>query len=197
MAVTLTPCISGNRIKRRIAKLAEQISADYAGKVSEENPLLILCTLCGAVFFAADLIRKITVPCEMDFLKLHSYEGTRPVGSPIFDLGEQIPVSGRNVLIVEDIVDTGQTMDTVIRNFADKGAAGIEICTMLDKPSRRLDALKETLKVRYIGFEVEDLFIVGWGLDYNDRYRLLPDIMIYSDDKTAKKKKTKKTGESA
>ncbi len=182
MAVTLTPKFSGAQIKSRITELAAQISADYAGKVTEENPLLVLCTLRGAVFFAADLIREITVPCEMDFIKLHSYEGTRPVGSPIFDLGEQIKVSGRHVLIVEDIVDTGQTMDTVTRNFADKGASGIEICTLLDKPSRRIEELKNSFRVKYIGFEVENLFIVGWGLDYKDRYRLLPDIMIYHED---------------
>lgn len=167
----------------RIAEMAEEISAAYAD-VTEESPLLVLCTLRGAVFFAADLIRRLTVPAEIDFIKLHSYSGTRPAGSPVFDLGDQIPVEGRQVLIVEDIVDTGQTMATVMQNFADKGAADIRICTLLDKPSRRTEQCQSVVP-QFIGFTIPDLFVVGWGLDYDDRFRLLPDIMIYDPEAEA------------
>ncbi|MCR4761873.1 MAG: hypoxanthine phosphoribosyltransferase [Oscillospiraceae bacterium] len=169
---------TNEEVKKRITELAAEISRDYAG-TPEDNPLLVLCTLRGAVFFSADLIRGLTVPCEINFLKVQSYQGTRPAGSPIFELGERIEVRGRDVLIVEDIVDTGQTMDTVMHNFSDKGANSIRIATMLDKPSRRYEHLKETVVPDYIGFEIPDLFVVGWGLDYNEDYRMLPDIMVY------------------
>ncbi len=168
-------------IRTRIKELAAEISADYQN-IQPENPLLVLCTLRGAVFFAADLIRALTIPCEINFIKVHSYQGTRPAGSPIFELGEQIDVRGREVLIVEDIVDTGQTMDTVTQNFADKGAAGIRIAALLDKPSRRYPHLIGTIAPDYVGFSIEDYFVVGWGLDYNEDYRMLPDIMIYHPD---------------
>lgn len=185
MGYKLTMLKSGDEVRRRISELAAQISEDYKD-IREDNPLLVLCTLRGAVFFSADLVRELTVPTEINFLKIRSYAGTRPAGSPIFELGEDIDVSGRNVLIVEDIVDTGQTMDTVMRNFSEKGAADIRIASMLDKPSRRLPHLIGTVKADYIGFEIEDLFVVGWGLDYNEQFRLLPDIMVYHpDDETA------------
>lgn len=167
-------------IEARITELAAEISSDYKDIATRDNPLLLLCTLRGAVFFAADLIRQITVPCEMDFLKLRSYVGVRPVGSPIFDLGEDINVEDRNVLIVEDIVDTGRTMETVIANFRDKGAGSIDICTLLDKPKARHADVQLTLK--YIGFTTEPLFVVGWGLDCNDRFRTLGDIMVYHNE---------------
>lgn len=168
-------------IRARIKELAADISNDYQ-HIKPENPLLVLCTLRGAIFFSADLVRALTIPCEINFIKVKSYQGTRPAGSPIFELGEQIDVRGREVLIVEDIVDTGQTMDTVMHNFADKGAASIRIATMLDKPSRRYPHLIGTVVPDYIGFSIEDHFVIGWGLDYNEDFRLLPDIMIYNPD---------------
>ncbi|HAG13475.1 MAG TPA: hypoxanthine phosphoribosyltransferase [Ruminococcus sp.] len=184
MSHSLTLLKSNAEVQARIASLAEEISRDYQAirNEPEQQPLLVLCTLRGAVFFAADLVRKLTVPTEINFLKVHSYSGTRPAGSPIFDLGESIDVSGRHVLIVEDIVDTGQTMETVMQNFADKGAASIRIASLLDKPSRRLPHLVDRVKADYIGFTIDDLFVVGWGLDYNEQFRLLPDIMVYHPD---------------
>ena len=169
---------SNEDVQKRIRELAEIIDKDY-WEISAEQPLLVLCTLRGAVFFAADLARALHIPCELDFIKIRSYEGTRPAGAPVFELGEQIQVRGRDVLIVEDIVDTGQTMDAVLRNFNDKGAKSIRIAAMLDKPSRRYPHLRETVKPDYIGFSIPDEFVIGWGLDYNGRYRLLPDIAIY------------------
>lgn len=173
---------SDTEIRARIKALAAEISEDYRHIIQPENPLLVLCTLRGAVFFAADLVRALTVPCEINFIKVQSYQGTRPAGSPIFELGERIDVRGREVLIVEDIVDTGQTMATVMQNFSDKGAVGIRIASMLDKPSRRYPHLRDKVVPDYIGFEIEDYFVVGWGLDYNEDFRLLPDIMIYNPD---------------
>ena len=175
---------SDAEIRERISQLAAQISADYADRVTEDEPLLLLCTLRGAVFFAADLVRKLTVPAEIDFLKVHSYQGTRPAGAPVFDLGEKVAVRGRKVLIIEDIVDTGQTMDTVLHTFRDKGAEELRICTMLDKPARRYPHCKQIVPA-YIGFSIPDLFVVGWGLDYNEKYRLLPDIMVYHPEAKA------------
>lgn len=172
---------SDAEIRARIKELASEISKDYT-HIQPENPLLVLCTLRGAVFFAADLVRELTVPCEINFIKVQSYQGTRPAGSPIFELGERIDVRDREVLIVEDIVDTGQTMDTVMQNFSDKGAKSIRIATMLDKPSRRYAHLVDRVIPDYIGFQIEDYFVVGWGLDYNEDFRLLPDIMIYDPD---------------
>ena len=169
---------TGDEVKARIQEMAGEINRDYAG-ITEEQPLLVLCTLRGAVFFASDLVRAVSIPCELDFIKIKSYQGTRPAGSPIFELGEQINVSGRNVLIVEDIVDTGQTMDTVMHNFADKGAKSIRIAAMLDKPSRRLPHLVGKVEADYVGFSIPDEFVIGWGLDYNEQFRMLPDIMIY------------------
>ena len=168
---------SQKEVENRIRELAAQISSDYQN-VTEDDPLLALCTLRGAVFFFTDLVRALSVPCEVDFLKVHSYtEGTRPVGAPVFDLGEDIVLKNRHVLIVEDIVDTGATMDTMLRLFREKGAADIRICTLLDKPVRRRSEFRETVKPDYIGFRIPDLFVIGWGLDYADRYRLLKDIM--------------------
>lgn len=173
---------TNEEIRHRIAELAAAVSDDYAGTATAENPLLLLCTLRGAVFFSADLVRSITVPIELDFLKVHSYINTESALEPVFDLGKDINVSGRHVLILEDIVDTGKTMAAVKRHFEDKGAASFRICTMLDKPERRVPQCAEIVP-DYIGFTIPDLFVVGWGLDYNEKYRLLPDIMVYHPER--------------
>ena len=172
----MTKLFDHDEIAQRISEIAAQITEDYRGKVTEENPALILCTLRGAVFFAADLVRQIKIPCELDFLKIHSYSGTRPSGVPVFDLGEQINVTGRHILIVEDIVDTGHTMAAILERFWGQNAASIKVCTLLDKPSRRE---VEGIIPDYTGFAIEDLFVIGWGLDYNEKYRMLRDIMVY------------------
>jgi len=178
MSGSLSGLIPGGEVKSRIRAMAAEISQDYADLVSEENPLLLLCTLRGAVFFAADLVRCLTIPARLDFIKVHSYEGTRAAGMPVFDLGEGIDTAGKQVLILEDIVDTGRTMEAVLAHYRAQGAAGIRICTMLDKKERRLPECQQ-IQPEYIGFDIPDLFVVGWGLDYNDRFRLLPDIMVY------------------
>ena len=178
MSEQFTMLKTNEEIRHRIAELAADISDDYAETATAENPLLLLCTLRGAVFFSADLVRGITVPIELDFLKVHSYINTESALEPVFDLGKDISVSGRHVLILEDIVDTGKTMAAVKRHFEDKGAASFRICTMLDKPARRVPQCAEIVP-DYTGFTIPDLFVVGWGLDYNEKFRLLPDIMVY------------------
>ena len=182
MGYKLTPLITNAEIRKRITELAAAINEDYRD-IQEDNPLLVLCTLRGAVFFAADLVRELRIPAEINFLKIRSYVGTRPAGAPVFDLGEKIDVSGRHILIVEDIVDTGRTMDAVLKNFSEKGAEGIRIASLLDKPDRRVPELVGIIQPDYTGFTIDDLFVVGWGLDYNECFRLLPDIMVYHPEK--------------
>ncbi|MBR5372309.1 MAG: hypoxanthine phosphoribosyltransferase [Oscillospiraceae bacterium] len=168
---------SQKEVENRIRELAAQISSDYQN-VTEDDPLLALCTLRGAVFFFTDLVRALSVPCEVDFLKVHSYtEGTRPVGAPVFDLGEDIVLKNRHVLIVEDIIDTGATMDAMLDLFRMKDPADIRICSLLDKPDRRLPKYQDTIHADYLGFKIPDQFVIGWGLDYDGKYRLLKDIM--------------------
>lgn len=173
----LNVLISNQEVKKRITEMSNEISTYYAELVREEKPLLLLCTLRGAVFFAADLVRQLQIPCEMDFVKIHSYSGTRPEGTPVFDLGEHIQVAGRQVLIVEDIVDTGHTMEAMLERMA--AAEGLQIATLLDKPSRREVT---DITPKFTGFSIADLFVVGWGLDYNEQFRLLPDIMVYDPE---------------
>lgn len=177
MDAALHMMYSQEEVEARIRALAAQISADYQN-VTEENPLLALCTLRGAVFFFTDLVRELSIPCEIDFLKVHSYAGgTRPAGAPVFDLGEDIVLKDRHVLIVEDIIDTGATMDAMLDLFRTKNPADIRICALLDKPERRLPKYQDTIHADYLGFTIPDKFVIGWGLDFDDKYRLLKDIM--------------------
>lgn len=179
MAQAFSTLIPNDKIRSRITELAAEISADYSSS-TEEHPVLLLCTLRGAAFFAADLVRALTIPCELDFIKVHSYfDDVNPAGIPVFELGREISVAGRDVLIIEDIVDTGQTMDLVKRHYTEHGANSVKIASLLNKPSRRLPGLKNMVDPDYSGFEIPDLFVVGWGLDFNEKYRLLPDVMVY------------------
>ena len=176
MADELRVLFPQKEIRERIRALAKQISRDYAGRVTEEEPLLLLCTLRGAVFFAADLARALTVPCEIDFIKVRSYVDMQSVYQPKFSLGKGIRVKKRNVLIVEDIVDTGRTMQAVTAHYMKKSPASVEICTLLDKREAR-DPECADVCPKYVGFAVDPVFVVGCGLDCNEKYRLLPDIM--------------------
>ncbi len=159
--------ISREEIEKRVKELAEEISRDFAG----EDPLM-LGILNGAFVFMADLIREMSVPVEVEFIRVKSYSGTDSTGriDVIMDVSEN--VSGKNVVIVEDIVDTGLTMDFLVRRVVEKGAKSVKICALLDKPSRRVVDVKPD----YVGFTIPDYFVVGYGLDYNGRYRELPAI---------------------
>jgi len=154
-------------IKERVRELGAQISRDMAGK----NPLL-LGVLNGSFIFAADLMREITIPCEISFVKLASYQGTTTSGKVKEILGINEDLTNRTVVIVEDIVDTGGTMKNMIESLGTRNPASIHICTLFVKP----DKLKEPLDIEYVAFSIPNDFIVGYGLDYDQQGRQLKDI---------------------
>lgn len=158
--------VSAEDLQRRVAELGRQISADYAGR-----PLLLIGVLKGAVFFLSDLMRYIDVPVEVDFMAVASY-GSATDSSGVVRILKDLDaaIEGRDVLIVEDIVDSGLTLQYLLRNLGSRNPASLEVCALLTKPDRR----KVDLPTRYVGFEIPDRFVVGYGLDYAERHRNLP-----------------------
>lgn len=157
-------------IRRRVEEIGRQISADYAGR-----ELVVVGVLTGSVLFLADVIRHITVPMELDFVAMSSYGAeTRSSGEVrlVKDLGH--PIHGKHVLVAEDIVDTGLTLRYLLETIHARQPASVSTCVLLDKPSRR----QVEVPVDYLGFEIEDRFVVGYGLDYAGRYRNLPYIGV-------------------
>ena len=154
-------------IKRRVKALAEQMSKDLEGK----NPIF-LAVLNGAFIFAADLMREMTIPCEISFVKLASYQGTTSTGKvkEVFGINEDL--SGRTVVIVEDIVESGQTMKQMIESLGTRNPESVRICTLFFKPEK----LKEDLNLDYVAFRIPDDFILGYGLDYDGLGRELKDV---------------------
>lgn len=164
--------ISEEEIKAKVAELSKKITEDYRGK----DPVLV-CILKGAVMFYADLVRDIDTHINMDFMAVSSYgSGTRSSGEVEIRKDLSKPVDGRHVIVVEDIVDSGNTLSYLTRVLKNRGAASVAVCTLLDKPARRAPGI--TLKADYSGFEIEDEFVVGYGLDYAERYRNLPFIGV-------------------
>lgn len=161
---------SEEQLATRVAELGRQISADYRGK----QPLFV-GILRGCILFYSDLMKNISVDCNMDFMCLSSYAGTSSTGQvrTMLDLRESI--KGRHVVVVEDIVDTGLTLEYLMTNLKSRGAASIEICCLLDKPCNR----KAEIHPKYVGFTVENEFVIGYGLDYNELYRNLPYIGVF------------------
>jgi hypoxanthine phosphoribosyltransferase len=169
--------IEEDALRERIAELGADISADYAGK-----DLLLIGVLKGAVFFMADLMRQITVPCEVDFMAISSYGASTDSSGVVRilkDLDESI--EGRNVLVVEDIIDSGLTLSYLKRTLGARQPASLEVCALLTKPERR----EVDVPVRYIGFEIPNRFVVGYGLDFAERYRNLRYVGILADDAAA------------
>jgi hypoxanthine phosphoribosyltransferase len=158
--------VSEGDLQRRVAELGKQIARDYAGK-----PLLLVGVLKGAVFFLSDLMRHIDIPVEVDFMAVASY-GSATDSSGVVRILKDLDaaIEGRDVLIVEDIVDSGLTLQYLMRNLGSRNPRTLEVCALLVKPARR----KVELPTRYVGFEIEDRFVVGYGLDYAERYRNLP-----------------------
>ena len=154
-------------IQERVKAVAERINADMAGKIP-----LFLAVLNGSFIFAADLMRHITIPCEISFVKLASYEGTVSTGKIKEVIGINEDLTGRTVVIVEDIVDTGQTISRMLETLGTRQPESIHVCTLLLKP----DKLKVDLDVEYAAIEIPNDFIVGYGLDYNQQGRNLRDI---------------------
>lgn len=164
---TFKTSIPEAEIKKHVKKVADRINHDMAGK----NPLLI-AVLNGSFIFAADLMRMITIPCEISFVKLASYEGTTSSGKITEVLGINEDLNGRTVIIVEDIVDTGLTMKRMIETLGTRNPKSIHICTLLLKP----DKLTVDLDIEYAAMQIPNDFIVGYGLDYDQQGRNLPDI---------------------
>lgn len=165
-----TILLTQEQIEARILELGRELSRDYAGK----NPVIV-GVLKGVVVFYADMVRQIKVPCQMDFMWISSYTGTT---SGTMQVRQDISadIKGRHVLILEDIYDTGSSLDFTYRHLLSKEPASLKICTLLDKPERRKPGI--TLQPDYTGFTIPNAFVVGYGLDYNEQYRNLPYIGI-------------------
>lgn len=162
--------ITGEEIREKTAELARQITADYKDK----DPLLI-CILKGGLMFLADLTRQIHLPLEIDFMAVSSYgDATESSGVVRILMDLERNIQGRHVLIVEDIIDTGRTLNYIIHNLRTRGPASIKICTLLNKPARRL----LDIPLDYVGFVIPDRFVVGYGLDYGEIYRNLPFVGV-------------------
>ncbi len=159
------------QIQKRIEELGEELTRDYAGK----NPVII-GVLKGVVVFYADMVRQIRVPCEMNFMTISSYSGTRTTGNIQVRQDVTVDLKDRHVLILEDIFDTGNSLSFVYDHLMQHQPASLKICTLLDKPTRRKPGV--TLKADYVGFTIPDAFVVGYGLDYNEYYRNLPFVGI-------------------
>ena len=172
--------LTEEQIKTRVAELAAQITEDYRDK----DPVLV-CILKGAVMFYSDLTRLIDTHISMDFMAVSSYHsGTQSSGEVEIRKDLSKPVDGRHVIIVEDIVDTGNTLTYLSKVLASRGCASVKIATLLDKPSRRAPGV--TLQTDYSGFVVENEFVVGYGLDYAEKYRNLPYIGVLKPEVYAK-----------
>ena len=163
--------LTEEQIQNRIQELGEILSAEYADK----DPVVV-GVLKGVVVFYADMIRKINVPCQMDFMWISSYSGTSSTGTMQVRRDVSADIKGRHVLILEDIFDTGSSLDFTYKHLMSKEPASLKICTLLDKPSRRKEGI--TLQADYVGFTIPNEFVVGYGLDFNEHYRNLPYVGV-------------------
>lgn len=170
MAEVIRELISEEKVDAKIRALGEVISTDYAGK-----SVHLVCILKGASFFMCELAKRITVPVSIDFMSVSSYGGSTQ-SSGIVRIVKDVddPLAGKDVIIVEDIVDSGRTLYYLQELFRDRGTSSIRLCTLLDKPERRV----VDLKVDYTGFVIPDKFVVGYGMDYDQKYRNLPYIGV-------------------
>ena len=160
-------------LQHRVRELAEQISRDYAGR-----SLFLVGVLKGAVFFLSDLMRHIQVPCEVDFMAVSSYGSSTDSSGVVRILKDlDAPIDGRDVLIVEDIVDSGLTLSYLLRTLKARDPATLEVCALLTKPERR----KVDLPIKYVGFEIPNRFAIGYGLDHAEQYRNLPYVAVLQD----------------
>jgi hypoxanthine phosphoribosyltransferase len=165
--------IDEDSLAGKITELAEEISNDYS-----DRDLLLIGVLKGAVFFMADLMRQITVPCEVDFMAISSYGGSTDSSGVVRILKDlDINIRDRDVLVVEDIIDSGLTLQYLMRNLSSREPASLEVCALLTKPGRR----EIEVPVRYVGFEIPNRFVIGYGLDFGERYRNLPYVGVLNE----------------
>jgi hypoxanthine phosphoribosyltransferase len=172
--ITKEVMISEQEIKDKVKELGKMITEDYKGK-----DLVVICVLKGAIMFVSDLIKEIKVPLAIDFMAVSSYgNSTKSSGvvKIIKDLDDSI--EGKDVLIVEDIIDSGLTLAYLLDNLESRDPKSIEICTLLDKPTGR----KTDVNTKYVGFEIKDEFVVGYGLDYAEKYRNVPHIFVLKEE---------------
>jgi hypoxanthine phosphoribosyltransferase len=166
---TIKTLLTREEVEKRIKELAKEIEKDYCGK-----DLLVIGLLKGSIMFMSDLIKEMDLPVMIDFMSVSSYSGTTSTGVINVLKDTDISVKDKDVLIVEDIIDTGLTLSHVKKLLEDRGAKSLKICTLLDKPSRRTVEMKGD----YVGFEIPDEFVVGYGLDYDQHHRNLPYVGI-------------------
>ena len=166
--------LSQEQIAKKEKEMAQKINEDYVGK-----DILLVPTLKGSFMFASDLIRNIKLPCDIDFIALSSYGNAAETSGKVKITKDlTMDISNKHLIIIEDIIDSGVTMDFLINYLKLKNAASVEIATLLNKPARR----KKDINIKYSGFEVEDQFLVGYGLDYAEKYRNLPYIGILKSE---------------
>ena len=162
--------VQGDDLQHRVRQLAEEVSRDYEGR-----EVLLVGVLKGAVFFLADLMRHLDVPVEVDFMAVSSYGSSTDSSGVVRILKDlDIPIEGREVLIVEDIVDSGLTLSYLLRTLRARDPASLEVCALLTKPERR----KVDLPIKYVGFEIPNRFVIGYGLDHAERFRNLPYVAV-------------------
>ncbi len=166
-----TILLTEQQIQDKVAELGKILTEDYADK----NPVIV-GVLKGVVVFYADMIRQIKVPCQLDFMWISSYSGSNSTGKMLVRQDVTADIKGRHVLILEDIFDTGNSLSFTVEHLLSKEPASLKICTFLDKPERRNPNV--TLEADYVGYTIPNAFVVGYGLDYNEKYRNLPYIGI-------------------
>lgn len=170
MSEKISVLIPEESVAKRIAEMGAQISRDYAGE-----SVCLLCILKGSVFFTTELAKHITVPVLLDFMSVSSYgSGTMSSGNVRIVKDLDTPIEGQHVLVVEDIIDTGHTLAYLMEYLEQRRPKSLKLCTLLDKPDRRVS----DVKVDYTGFEIPDKFVVGYGLDYDQKYRNLPYVGV-------------------
>jgi len=160
-------------IQKRVQELGGQISGDYAGR-----ELVVIGILKGAFIFMADLIREIRIPCNIDFIRVASYDASsESSGKVVMTKDIETSIKGRDILIVEDIVDTGFTLQYLVKWLKERNPNSLKICVFLDKRKRR----KVSFEADYVGFTIDDGFVVGYGLDFNEQYRFFPDVYVIEE----------------
>ena len=174
MAEKIRVLLSEEEVDKRIRELGEQISKDYAGE-----EVHLICVLRGSVFFTCELAKRITIPVSIDFMSASSY-GSNTISSGVIKMVKDLedPLIGKNVIVIEDIIDTGRTLSHLLKIFQERNPKSLRLCTLLDKPDRRV----ADVDVDYTGFQIPDEFVVGYGLDYAQKYRNLPYIGIVELD---------------
>jgi hypoxanthine phosphoribosyltransferase len=168
--------VSGEDLQRRVVELGAEISRDYEGR-----DLVMIGVLKGAVLFIADLMRQLTVPCEVDFMAVSSYGSSTDSSGVVRILKDlDAPIGGRDVLIVEDIIDSGLTLQYLLRNLRARNPGSLEVCALLTKPEWR----RVELPIRYVGFEIPNRYVIGYGLDYAQRYRNLSYVAVLKEQRS-------------